>query len=146
MLWLNDILIFLHILGLFLCVSPGLANAVISRQLVKATPEAAATLRQLPPIFVNISSLGLLVLWATGIALIFTRWGGIENLTVAYWVRAVFVMILTIVMIMVHMTIREAHKTGNVAISARLKPFGIVAALAALAAIFTTIVTFNHAG
>ncbi|MCP4380971.1 MAG: hypothetical protein GY798_06060 [Hyphomicrobiales bacterium] len=142
---LNDILVFVHVIGLFLGTAPGLATAVVSRQLVNATPEAAAALRQLPPIFVNISALGLLILWASGIVLVFTRWGGVEHLTVTFWVRAAFIVVLTIVAIMIHMTIREAKKTGDVAITQRLQPFVIVAALAALAAIFVTILTFHPA-
>lgn len=143
MRWLNDILIFLHFIGLLLGAAPGIANMVIARQIAKATPEAAAGLRIIPPILANISAVGILLLWVTGIVLVFTGWRGPENLPTMFWVKLVFVVILTIITVMVHMTIREIKRTGNVALGARLPKLGPFAGAAALLSTFFAVLAFH---
>ncbi|WP_421722894.1 hypothetical protein [Bauldia sp.] len=143
MLWLNDILLFAHFVGMIMGTAPGIANMVISRQAVSASPDGAAALRTIPPILAGVSGIGLLVLWVTGAILIFTAWQGVENLPVLFWVKLAFVVILTIIAIMVHVTIREIRATGNVALSGRLRKLGPFAGVFALFAILFAVLAFN---
>lgn len=139
----NDILLFLHFIGMIMGTAPGIANMVISRHAATATPEGATALRALPPILAKISAVGLLILWVTGVLMVFTAWRGLDALPIFFWVKMVFVVVLTIVSIMVHITIREIRTTGNVALARRLQKLGPFAGLTALFAILFAVLAFH---
>lgn len=143
MVWLNDILLFLHFVGLLMGSAPGIANMVIMRQMAQATPDGAAALRALPPNLAMISAVGVAVLWITGVILVFTKWSGFQNLPAMFWIKFLFVVILTVIIGMIQMTIREMRRTGNTALAARLPKLGPLAGLAALLTVFFAVVAFQ---
>ncbi len=143
MTWLNHILLFLHLVGLVMGAGPGIANMVIMRTAATAAPDGAAALRRVPPILVNVSTAGVVVLWITGLIMVWTAYGGPGNLLWAFWVKIVFVIILTAVVIAMQMTLAQIRKTGNMALAARMPKLGPMAGLSALLAVFFAVVAFQ---
>ena len=105
---------FLHFVGLMLGAAGGFASAVIMRRALVLPADEAKVVRGLGPILANVSLTGLVVMWATGLILVWSKWGGIGSLPDMFWVKAIFILSLTIVTGLIHMTYAEIRK-GNVA-------------------------------
>ena len=88
------------------------------------------------------SATGVAVLWATGIILVWSKWGGIESLPQMFWVKAIFILSLTVMTGLIHMTYAEIRK-GNPAAAAKLPKFGPMAGVSALLAVLFAVLAFN---
>lgn len=139
---MNQFWLFLHLIGLILGAGPGMANMVIMRTAATATPEGAAALRKVPPILVNVSTAGVVVLWITGIIMVWSRFGGPDALPTLFWVKFVFVVILTLVVVFMQMTLAEIRK-GNMAAASRMPKLGPAAGVSALLAVLFACYAFG---
>ena len=139
---MNEALLFLHFFGLLLGAGPGGAQLLVMRRAAAATPDEAKTLRSLGPTLANMSAVGIAILWITGAILVWTKWGGPENLPAAFWIKLVFVILLTLVAIFIHMTYAEIRK-GNIAAAKRLPRLGPAAGISALLAILFAVIAFQ---
>ena len=138
---MNAALLFLHLVGLMLGAAGGFASAIIMRALVLPADEAKV-LRGLGPILAKVSAIGVAVLWVTGLILVWSKWDGFGSLPQMFWVKAVFILSLTVVAILIQMTYAEIRK-GNVAVAARLPKLGPIAGISALLAVLFEVLTFN---
>jgi hypothetical protein len=114
---MNEALLFLHLVGLILGAAGGFASAVIMRRALVLPADEAKAVLGLGPILANVSLTGLIVMWATGLILVWSKWGSIASLPDMFWVKAIFILSLTIVTGLIHMTYAETRK-GNVALAA----------------------------
>jgi hypothetical protein len=132
-------LLFLHFLGLMLGAAGGMASGILMRRAAGMAPEQAQVIRGQGPLLANVAAAGVALLWITGLIMVFAYWS-IEGLNWAFWVKLVFVVILTIATIAIHLTYAEIRRTGNVALGQRLAKIGPVSgASAVLAVLFASI-------
>jgi len=139
---MNAALLFLHLVGLMLGAAGGFASAVIMRRALVLPADDARAVRGLGPILANVSLTGLVVMWATGLILVWSKWGGLESLPQMFWVKAIFILSLTVMTGLIHMTYAEIRK-GNLAAAARLPKFGPMAGISALLAVLFAVLTFS---
>ncbi len=123
---MNDAILFLHFVGLMLGAAGGFASAVIMRRALAMPADEAKVVRGLGPILANVSAIGVAVLWVTGLILVWSKWDGFGSLPQIFWVKAIFILSLTAVAILIHMTYAEIRK-GNVAVASRLPKLGPMA-------------------
>lgn len=143
MLWFNDVILFLHFVGLVTGAGPGMANMVVMRQAAAATAEGAAALRRVPPILAKVSAAGVVVLWVTGLIMVWSKWNGLASMPPAFWIKMIFVVALTVVMGLMHKTLADIRRTGNTALAARLPRLGPLAGLSALFAVLFAVFAFH---
>lgn len=139
---MNAALLFLHFVGLMLGAAGGFASAVIMRRALVLPADEAKVVRGLGPILAKVSLTGLIVMWATGLIMVWSKWSGIGSLPDMFWVKAIFILTLTIVTGLIHMTYAEIRK-GNVALAARLPKLGPMAGVSALLAVLFAVVAFS---
>jgi hypothetical protein len=139
---MNEALLFLHFVGLMLGAAGGFASAVIMRRALVMPPDEAKVLRGVGPILAKMSAAGVVVLWITGLIMVWSKWGGIASLPQMFWVKAIFILSLTAVVGLIHMTYAEIRK-GNVASAARLPKLGPMAGVSALLAALFAVLAFN---
>jgi hypothetical protein len=139
---MNQILLFLHFLGLMLGATGGFGSAMIMRRTLGMTPEAARPLRELGPMLANVSGAGLLLMWATGLIMVWSAWGGFGALPGLFWLKFLFVLTLTAAAAAIHMTYREI-RGGNVAAAARLPKLGPMAGVSSLLAVLFAVFAFS---
>ena len=77
---MNQVLLFLHFVGLMLGATGGFGSALVMRRALAAGPEAAGVLRGLGPMLANVSGTGVALMWASGLVMVWSRWGGPGNL------------------------------------------------------------------
>ena len=139
---MNDALLFLHFVGLMLGAAGGFASAVIMRRALVLPADEAKVVRGLGPVLANLSLTGLILMWATGLILVWSKWGGLESLPQMFWVKAIFIVSLTVMTALIQLTYAEIRK-GNVAVAARLPKLGPVAGISALLAVLFAVLTFS---
>lgn len=134
---MNEVLLFLHLLGLVVAMGPGLANGVIVTRAAKASPEAAQALRALPPILSRISAVGLLILIVTGPILLFTKFAGRAPSPVSFGIKMGLVLAIIGLFGWMQVTMAQIRKTGNMGLAGRMQLLGpAMTILAVLTMIF----------
>ena len=139
---MNQVLLFLHLVGLMLGAAGGFASAVIMRRALAMPADEAKVVRGLGPMLAKVSLTGLVLMWATGLILVWSKWSGPASLPEYFWVKAVFILSLTAVTVLINMTYGEIRK-GNVALAARLPKLGPMAGVSALLAVLFAVLAFN---
>jgi hypothetical protein len=139
---MNETLLFLHFFGLMLGAAGGFASAVIMRRALTLPADEAKVLRGAGPILAKVSAAGVALLWVTGLILVWSKWDGFANLPQLFWVKAIFIVSLTLVTILINMTYAQI-RNGNVAVAARLPKLGPMAGLSALLAVLFAVLAFK---
>ena len=139
---MNQFILFLHLVGLMMGAAGGFGSAVIMRRALAMPADEAKVVRGLGPILANVATVGLALLWVTGFILVWSKWDGFGNLPKLFWVKAVFIVSLTVVHGLVLMTYAEIRK-GNVALAARLPKLGPMGGISALLAVLFAALAFS---
>jgi hypothetical protein len=139
---MNEILLFIHFFGLMLGAAGGFGSAVLMRRALTLPAEEAKVLRAVGPILARVSAVGLVLLWVTGVILVWSKWDGLGSLPSLFWVKFVFVVLLTIFAGLTDMTYAQV-KRGNVAAAARLPRLGPLAGASSLLAVLFAVLAFN---
>ena len=139
---LDRILIVLHFLGLAMGFSATIANPAMHRLMARAEPSEKAVLGRFPPIMSQIGSAGLVLLWATGITLVYSRWGGFGSLPWTFHVKLLAAVIVTLAVGGIHVLARKAGR-GDAAAAARIPMLGGIVLTAAILAVVFAVLTFD---
>jgi len=139
---LNQLLLILHFLGLALGLSTSFANMVMGALIAKAPPAEKAVLGRFPPVMSRVGGGGLVLLWATGLTLVFTKWGGFGSLPWQFHAKLTAVVLLTGVVGYVHALQAKAGR-GDMAAAARIPSVGKVATVLAIVAVIFAVLAFD---
>jgi hypothetical protein len=139
---MNAALLFLHFVGLMLGAAGGFASAIIMRRALVLPADEAKVVRGLGPILSKVSATGVAVLWVTGLIMVWSKWDGFVSLPQMFWVKAIFIVSLTVMTALIQLTYAEIRK-GNPAAAARLPKFGPMAGISALLAVLFAVLAFN---
>jgi hypothetical protein len=82
------------------------------------------------------------LLWASGLVLVWSKWDGLASLPQMFWVKAIFIASLTIVSVLINMTYAQIGK-GNMAVASRLPKLGPLAGISALLAVLFAVLAFD---
>ena len=140
---MDDFILFLHFFGLMLGSAGGMASGILMRKAISMPADQAQTIRGLGPLLANVAAVGLVLLWATGLILVWSKYDGVGSFTWVFWVKIVFVLALTASAVATHMTYAEIKKTGNKALAARLPKLGPAAGLSATLAVLFAVIAFK---
>ena len=139
---LNQLLLILHFLGLALGFSVSFSNIVMMGLIAKAAPNERLVLARFPPKMTHVGSAGLVLLWATGLAMTFTKWNGFASMPWQFHVKLTAVVLLTIVIGIIHRLQRQARE-GSASAAASLPTVGKIATLFALTALIFAVLAFE---
>lgn len=142
MVWLNDVLLMLHFLGLAMGFSASFGNMVMMGVIAKAKPSEAMVLARFPPAISRVADVGLVLLWATGITMVFIRWNGPASMPGFFWVKILAVIAMTAVVGYMHSLMGKARR-GDIASARQLPTFGRIASVCALLAVIFAVLAFQ---
>mgnify|MGYP000355958553 CR=1 FL=1 len=107
------VLKFLHFAALALALGGGVANILLGHQIAAAEGAGKSVIMPLQRTLARISALSLLVLWVTGIALVYAYYGGWAGFGIFFWTKIAFVVVLTINMGIAQHLMSRARKTAT---------------------------------
>jgi hypothetical protein len=139
---LDSTLMVLHFLGLALGLSTGFANMVMAGLIAKAAPNETAVLGRFPPAMSRVGAIGLVLLWASGVAIVMTRYGTFAILPRPFVVKLSAVVLLTIIVAYIHVLMPRAQR-GDTAAAARIQTLGKITGPLAIIAIIFAVITFG---
>ena len=139
---MNEAMLFFHFVGLMLGAAGGFASAIVMRRALTLPADEAKVLRGLGPVLAKVSATGVAVLWITGLVMVWTKWDGPSSLPEMFWVKAIFIVSLTLVTGFIHKTYGEIRR-GNYAVATRLPKLGPMAGISALLAVLFAVLAFN---
>jgi hypothetical protein len=139
----NEILLILHFIGLGAGSAASIGNFAVMLTVNKSPPQDAPVLTRIQPYLTKSGDTGLALLWITGIIMVFTRWRGIGNLPTAFWWKLLFVIVLTVMVGLIHMTLGKVKRDRDMAAAARLPLFGRIASLSLILIIIFAVIAFN---
>ena len=142
MIAVNQSLLILHLLGMAMGLAVPLSNMVLQGLIAKAAPPEQAALARFPPLMSRIGEIGLALLWTTGLALVYTKWGGFGAFPWQFQVKLTAVVILTLLVGYIQILMRKA-RNGDRAAAARIPTVGRFALLASLTAVVFAVLTFD---
>jgi hypothetical protein len=138
----NKVLLMIHFLGLAMGLAVPFANMTMMGLISKAQPPEKLVLGRFPLAMSKVGKIGLLILWATGITMVFTRWSGFSTLPRTFDVKMTAVLLLTITVGYIHYLESRVRK-GDVAAIVRIQAAGKIALVLALTAVVFAVLTFN---
>jgi hypothetical protein len=142
---LTRILLFLHFLGLTMGLSTSFAMMVMTGLINKAAPSERPVLGRFPPAMSRIGTIGISLLWVSGLGMLLTKWGGFGNLGNMPWqfhVKLTLVAILTGVIGYLHALEKQA-RTGDASVVARIQAAGKVVFVLALTIVALAVLSFD---
>jgi hypothetical protein len=139
---MNEFVLFLHFFGLMVGAAGGFASGILMRRALAMPADEAKVVRGVGPLLANVAAAGLLLLWVTGLIMVWSKWDGFGSLPSLFWAKAVFILTLTLVTGLIHMTYGQIRK-GNVAMAARLPKLGPMAGVSSLLAVLFAVLAFG---
>jgi hypothetical protein len=136
---LIDLLLAAHIIGLMMGAGGGFGSMISQREALKRPADQAATLRSIGPALATFSFIGLILMWITGLALVFLKHGGFGALPQMFWIKFIFISTLTLAAIATQVLFGQV-KAGNTIAATRVPAFGQIAGISSiLAVVFATL-------
>jgi hypothetical protein len=138
---MSDVLLIFHFIGLMLGAGGGLGSTVAMGYANSLSEQKAKTVRGLGPVLARVSMSGLVLMWATGLWLLFSRYS-IGAMPVMFWFKIGFVLLLTFAAVAIEMTYARV-KAGNAKAAALLPSFGPMAGISSLMAVIFAVLAFH---
>jgi len=123
---MNQFLLIVHLLGFGAGTASAVSNGVAAA-LAARSPENAAAYARVGDVVSRFGDVGLVLLWLTGLIMIWSIFGGPGVMPPLFWLKIAGVVALTLVLGMVHMRKAQA-KRGNASAARQLPIFGQIAA------------------
>ncbi|HVY89290.1 MAG TPA: hypothetical protein VG942_10510 [Hyphomonadaceae bacterium] len=139
---LKDILLAVHLIGLMLGAGGGFGSMVTVRYGATLPAEQLGVIKGLTPILARVALTGLVLMLATGIAMIVLVYGGGGGLGPTFMAKMVFVTTLALAALATEITYGQI-KRGNLKAAARLPVLGPIAGISSLLAVILAVLTFH---
>lgn len=137
-----DILLAAHIIGLMMGAGGGFGSMLTQTEALKRPADQAAVLRSMGPILSNFSFVGLIVMWISGVALVFLKYGGFGALPQMFWIKFISISTLTLAAIAMQVLYGQV-KAGNTIAATRVPAFGQIAGISSLLAVIFAALAFH---
>lgn len=139
---MQETLLILHFLGFAMGLTVPFANIIMAGLIAKAQPNERPILGRFPFAVALIGNIGLVLLWTTGPALLFTKYDGFAGLPWQFHAKLTAVLVLTLGVGFIHMNKRKAL-AGDTAAMARIQATAKLTMLSALTALVFAVLTFK---
>jgi uncharacterized membrane protein len=138
---MNQILLILHLFGFGAGMASSVGNFAIMR-MIRSAPADGPVMSKLSPLLGRVGQVGLGLLWITGVILVWTKWGGPQNLPTAFWIKFLCVLLITVVSAMLGITAKQIQ-AGNRALVARMPILGASAAVLLVLIVIFAVYAFD---
>ena len=138
---LFPILLILHFLGLAMGLSVAFSGMVMGALIAKSEPAAKASLSRFMPMMSRVGDVGLVLLWGSGLGMLFGKWGGFASMPGTFHAKITLVVLLTLVVGYIHSQQAKLRK-GDAGAQGRIEKAGRVTFLLALGIVALAVYTF----
>ena len=133
----------IHFLGLAAGIGAGLANMVAAMKLGAVPAEARPMVGGYRITLGQISTIGLILLWITGIWMVAAYMDPAIKGNLVFQLKIVAVIGLTIMAVLSNLTVAKARKAGTPPDPQRMKMLGMISMVFSLSALILAVAVFN---
>lgn len=133
----------IHFIALAVGIGGGVANAIIGARAARSEPPIKVTLGSISGLIGKISGAAIILLWLTGIALVYLLFDGWANLPWAFWIKLAFVVVLSLLSLRLNLYVMQANRTRTPPPAATMKMLGQVAGLTSLLIVVFAVIAFT---
>jgi hypothetical protein len=138
---MNQILLILHLFGFGAAITSSIGNTTIMMML-RSSPGDAPILTKVSPRLARVGQVGLGLLWLTGLIMVWSVFGGPQNLPVLFWWKFACVVAVTVVVALLGVTMKQIQ-AGNRGLAARLPLYGGIAGVLMILIVIFAVYTFD---
>ena len=139
-----EILKIIHFFGLIMGIGGGMANAMAAKRLVGMPGEAMPTIGAFREALGKLSTLGLILVWLSGIAMIWGYRGGLKVFDdTTFTLKIAAVVVLTVFAIYGNMTVAKAKKAGTPPDAGKMRTVSMGALTFGTLALILAVVNFT---
>jgi uncharacterized membrane protein len=135
-------LLVLHFLGLAMGFATGFGNMIMAGIIARSTPDERRALMKFPPAIARVGDVGLVLLWLTGLTLVFVKWGGFGNMPGLFHAKLTSVVLMTLLIGFVHSQ-AKGIAAGDPSTLGRVEIAGKAIFLLAVTTVALAVWTFN---
>lgn len=139
---LNNLLFWLHLIGLGLGAVASFGLPVVGRQMPTATAETRPTLFKVAEGMSTLGRAGFAILIVTGPLLVWLKFGGTSGFTAWFWAKMILVVILLAIVIFAGINAKRAEG-GDREAGRRAGMIGMAALVVYLGVILCAVFAFN---
>jgi uncharacterized membrane protein len=136
-------LIVIHFIAFCIGIGGGITNMVIGKQIGQAGEALQRNLGEVADIIGRLIAIAVILLWVTGISLIYLSWGGWSGLPGLFWAKVAAVLVLSVCLLVIKRTVAQANRSGTAPEEAKITPLSLIANLSGLAALVLALVSFS---
>lgn len=138
-----ELLKVIHFLSFSVAIGAGVANLTLGARLASFPPEAMPTLGGFRLFLGKLSTIGLVLLWITGILIIATTNGAAAFDNTSFLLKLAAVILLTGFSILANLTVAQAKKAGTPPDATRMKHLGMGSQAMAILAVILAVIAFG---
>jgi len=133
----------IHFLSFSIAIGAGVSNLFLGARLAAFPPQAMPALGGYRLLLGKLSTLGLILLWLTGISMVAATGGmGVLDNQAFLWKLAA-VVVLTVLSVAANLTVFKAKKAGRPPDANRMKHLGVGSQAMAILALILAVAAFN---
>ncbi|MDU8927151.1 hypothetical protein RXV86_07125 [Alisedimentitalea sp. MJ-SS2] len=133
----------IHFIAFSFGIGGGITNMIIGKRIGQADEALQRNLAGIADMIGRLVAIAVLLLWLTGIALVYLSWGGWSGLPSLFWVKVAAVLVLSVCLILIKRTVAQANRSGSAPDEARIAPLSLMANLSGLIALVLALVSFS---
>lgn len=138
-----ELLKIIHFLSFAVAIGAGVANLSLGARMATFPPQAMPPLGGFRLFLGQLSTIGLVLLWLTGLSLIAATSGAGALANPAFLLKLVAVIVLTVFSVMANLTVLQAKKAGTPPDATRMKRLGMGSQAMAVLALAFAVIAFN---
>ena len=138
-----ELLKIIHFLSFSVAIGAGVANLTLGARLASFPPEVMPTLGGFRLFLGKLSTIGLILLWVTGLLMIAATNGAVTLDSVAFLLKLAAVMVLTGFSVLANLTVAQAKKAGTPPDATRMKNLAVGSQAMAVLAVILAVVAFG---
>lgn len=136
-------LLIIHFLAFSIGIGASVSNLIIGAKAAGSEPQFRPALGSASEAIGKAATICLLLLWLTGVAMIYLDWDGWASLPPLFWVKIAAVLVLTLCSGLLNWHVLRAKRAGTPPPAPTMALLGRLGSASALIALILAVITFT---
>jgi uncharacterized membrane protein len=136
-------LLIVHLLSLAAGAGVSVAGGIVGPYAATATPEGRRLLWAIQTKLSRVGSAAIVLLWITGLWMLFAKFGGFGGLPATFQVKLAFVVLITLAIGVLHVLMARSNRTGVQPSPAVMATLGLAIDVSLIFVVIFAVLTFG---
>jgi uncharacterized membrane protein len=137
-------LVIIHFLAFSIGIGASVSNLIVGARAARAEPQFRPALGGVSQALGKTATHSLVLLWLSGIAMVYLDWDGWASLPPLFWAKIAAVLVLTGCSVLLNMHMLRSKRAGTPPPAPTMAMLGRVGSASALTALVIAVITFSE--